>query len=104
MFLTSIAYSKDKLLIHKNQLLSEAKANLIKSGWKPYPTGKPEDLGLIQEPYIKKGYIEIDNCGASSPYCEFNYKKQSRCLKLIAGSFEEPVEESRVATWRFDCK
>lgn len=104
VFLTTNVYAEEKLPIHKNQLLSKAKADLIRSGWKPYPTNKPEDIGLIQERYIEKGYIEVENCGASTPYCVFRYKQRRKCLNLVAGSYEENVEETIVVKWYLDCK
>lgn len=102
--------ANEKLPIYKNQLLSQARLNLIKNGWKPYPTlslvviDHPEDVSFISRDYMATGYVEVGNCGASSPYCEFNYKKRGKCLKVIAGSYEDDIKENKVEGWTYECE
>jgi len=106
----STVHASEKLPIYKNQLLSKAKIKLIKSGWKPYPTlsllviDHPEDVSLISRGYMDAGYVEVGNCGVSTPYCEFNYKKRGKCLKVIAGGYEDDVKENRVEGWTRECE
>lgn len=101
---SSSVSAKENLPIYKGQLFSDARVALMKAGWKPWKTIKPEFTGVIQEPYIEKGYVEIENCAASRPYCLFRYKKHTKCLRLVASGYEGTVEETTVENWYFDCK
>jgi hypothetical protein len=108
LFAMSIANATEKLPIHKHQLLSKARLSLIKAGWEPYVifnlVNKPEEVNLIERQYIRAGYGEVGNCGASTPYCVFNYKKNEKCLQIVAGSFEEPIKTNTVEKWSYECE
>ena len=108
MFFSISVFANTRLPLVKNQPLSKARKALIAKGWKPHPVydmaKKPEEVSMMAHEYIKAGYIEVGNCGASNPDCSFNYRKGKKCLQVIAGSYEAPVDETTVTTWTNECE
>lgn len=104
----NIANATDRLPIYKNQLLSKARISLLRDGWKPYVTldmtNKLNEVGLTEREYIHAGYIEVGNCGASTPYCEFNYRKNEKCLHVVAGGDEDKIIKETISKWSYTCK
>ena len=108
MFFCISVFANAHLPIRKAQPLSKARKALITKSWKPYPVydmvKNPKEVSMMAREYIKAGYIEVGNCGVSNPDCSFNYRKGKKCLQVIAGSYEAPVDETTVTEWTNECE
>lgn len=86
------------------QTLSEARAELLRQGWKPVETygAFPDGLRWNQDgdagALYKAGFKEVEACSSNRTHdCSFNYVRGVRCLTLhTQGPFEAGGPEPRV--------
>lgn len=89
--------------LKKGSLFSEARAQLIKQGWRPVDTHAGEDyepIGVETE-LLAAHIVEVESCAVDRPLCIFNYRRDKRCLRVITTG--EELSELRVQSWSSRC-
>lgn len=107
--LPSVSVAED-IPLKKGQTLSSAKAALKSAGWSPQITyavfgDKFEHSWGNAGSLFESGYVEVESCaGTGINPCVFNYKKGSKCLRLVTlGEFSLNEYEPAIDSWSFDC-
>ena len=86
--------------ITKGMSFLSARKELINHGWKLYITNETELIGT--EILLKRrGVVEVERCTQGVQYCEFNYKKNNRCL--VISTTGEEIKDLVINGWGFTC-
>lgn len=89
--------------LKKGAFFSDARAQLVKQGWRPVDTHTGEafePIGLESE-LLAAQILEVESCAVDRPLCIFNYKRDKRCLRVITTG--EELSELRVQSWSSTC-
>lgn len=86
--------------IKKGMPFLSARKALIKQGWKLYITNEAELIGT--EVLLKRiGVVEVERCTEGEQFCEFNYKKNKKCL--VISTTGEEIKDLVIHDWGFTC-
>ena len=96
----AMSYSQE---LKKGMRFPAARKLLIKSKWQPVNVHKGKDYTFIgvENALIKAHIEEVENCAIDKAICQFNYRKQSKCLRLYTQG--EKIEDMRVYHWTDEC-
>lgn len=94
--------SATDLPITKGMPFLSARKALIAHGWKPIATVTDETTRIGTETILSNlGFIEVERCTQGFPYCEFNYKKNNKCL--VISTIGEEIKDLVIRDWGFTC-
>jgi hypothetical protein len=105
-----LAASAEEPSLQKGQSFYGARAALLHDGWKPVETSDRDIDGEILHsygdaaPFFKHGFREVESCtGVDRDYCDFNYRKNGRCLLLSTeGEYIAPRSPTVANWWTYE--
>jgi len=89
--------------LRKGESFEQVRANLIERGWKPINVHAGESYVYIgtESVLIAAHVDEAESCAVDRPLCIFNYRRGTRCLRLMTQG--ETLPNMRVAGWSYRC-
>jgi hypothetical protein len=78
---------------------SSARKTLIREGWIPIRSVDVQMMEWVKK--IQRQYPELDNCAMDKPVCSFGFKKNGKCLRVIA--LGEAVKSLVVSDIALEC-
>lgn len=91
------------LTLKKGAPFVQARAQLVKEGWRPVNVHAGEDYDYvgIETALIEAKILEVESCAVDRALCIFNYQRGKRCLRVVTSGEELP--SMSVESWSSRC-
>ncbi|KPC53849.1 hypothetical protein [Amantichitinum ursilacus] len=87
--------------LNKQMTFKQARRAILRAGWQPIRSDdRDHDYGVVSALH-HKGVKEITQCSEGESFCNFYYRKQNECLRLI--TIGEQLPALKVYDWTSEC-
>ena len=102
-FAATSVYASPAVPIVKDQALPQARANLLKDGWKARKFQRAESSAAM-DTFRAAGYTETEQCGKEEYFCVLDYvNAHGACLRVIVDYSTLAPLKGWVSNWTFEC-